>query len=562
VWKVSARALYSRANGSVPAERLRINSAGNVGIGTTTPTATLQVSGTFIVSNSAQTTTPSLYVGSNGNVGIGTSSTGAKLTVAISQNATAWFGTTDNRTNANVQIRGTANVWADNASSVAEVGAVDVNHYNAGVAPTWTGSYLRYYGSSVAGTIFGLAGAPTAAGAAVLTGQNANVLAIGSNTYSPIQFFGAGGTLATITGTGNVGIGTVTPTVTLQVSGTFTVSNSAQVTTPSLFVASSGNVGVGTSSPGSLLTVVAATVPTIRTDWTTSSSLGANYFYESGSLKGGVQLIGSAFATTAQQNDLELLTTGGGTGGDITFAPGNTGNMVEFKANGSVGIGTASPAVSLTVIGEVQVSNSGAVCNATRTGAIRYVSGTGTQVCNSAAWTTLSAGSGGATPGGSDQQVQFNDGGSAFGGDTEFTWNKTTNVLTVTGDINYTGLLTDTSDRRQKTAIHDFPDDALERVMKLKPVSFQMKKGGSGVEYGFIAQDVEPLFPELVRDREETLSLNYIGLMAPMVKAIQEMKTKNDVVAAQNRQLRETLSKLVLEVKTLRKAVQGAHNRH
>ena len=110
-----------------------------------------------------------------------------------------------------------------------------------------------------------------------------------------------------------------------------------------------------------------------------------------------------------------------------------------------------------------------------------------------------------------------------MGGDADYTWNKTTNILTVTGDINYTGLLTDTSDRRQKTAIHDFPDDTLERVMKLKPVSFQMKKGGNGVEYGFIAQDVEPLFPELVRDREDTLSLNYIGLMAPMVKAIQEI---------------------------------------
>jgi hypothetical protein len=98
--------------------------------------------------------------------------------------------------------------------------------------------------------------------------------------------------------------------------------------------------------------------------------------------------------------------------------------------------------------------------------------------------------------------------------------------------------------------------------MKLKPVSFQMKKGGNGVEYGFIAQEVEPLFPELVRDREEVLSLNYIGLMAPMVKAMQEMKTENDVVAAQNRQLRDTLSKLVIEVRTLREAVQGAYNLH
>ena len=168
-------------------------------------------------------------------------------------------------------------------------------------------------------------------------------------------------------------------------------------------------------------------------------------------------------------------------------------------------------------------------------------------------------GTGGATPGGTDTQVQFNDGGSALGGDADYTWNKTSNVLTVTGDINYTGLLTDTSDRRQKKNIQEFSGDALERLMKLRPVTFQMKQGGSGVEYGFIAQDVLPLFPELVRDRDDTLSLNYIGLMAPMVKAMQEMKAENDVVAAQNRQLRESLHNLAAEVKTLRKAVQRSH---
>ena len=34
-------------------------------------------------------------------------------------------------------------------------------------------------------------------------------------------------------------------------------------------------------------------------------------------------------------------------------------------------------------------------------------------------------------PAGSDTQVQFNDGGSAFGGDTEFVWNKTSNTLAI-----------------------------------------------------------------------------------------------------------------------------------
>jgi len=45
------------------------------------------------------------------------------------------------------------------------------------------------------------------------------------------------------------------------------------------------------------------------------------------------------------------------------------------------------------------------------------------------------AGGGGGTPGGSDTQIQFND-ASSFGGDADLTWNKTTNVMTVTGDVN------------------------------------------------------------------------------------------------------------------------------
>ena len=43
---------------------------------------------------------------------------------------------------------------------------------------------------------------------------------------------------------------------------------------------------------------------------------------------------------------------------------------------------------------------------------------------------TSSAGGGGGTPGGSNTQVQFNDGGS-FGADSTFTFNKTANVLSV-----------------------------------------------------------------------------------------------------------------------------------
>lgn len=45
---------------------------------------------------------------------------------------------------------------------------------------------------------------------------------------------------------------------------------------------------------------------------------------------------------------------------------------------------------------------------------------------------TYTTPAGGGTPGGSDTQIQFNDGG-AFGGDADFTWNKTTKLLSLTG---------------------------------------------------------------------------------------------------------------------------------
>ncbi len=48
-------------------------------------------------------------------------------------------------------------------------------------------------------------------------------------------------------------------------------------------------------------------------------------------------------------------------------------------------------------------------------------------------------GGGGGSPGGSDTQVQFNDGGS-FGGDADMVWNKTTNVLTVNGTVSGSSL--------------------------------------------------------------------------------------------------------------------------
>ncbi len=91
------------------------------------------------------------------------------------------------------------------------------------------------------------------------------------------------------------------------------------------------------------------------------------------------------------------------------------------------------------------------------------------------------------------------------------------------------------SDRRLKTNIRDMPS-LLEKIMKLEPKVYEMKAHNSShiKSIGFMAQDVLPLFPELVskaegdRIKEQGLDklygLNYSGFAVIAIKAIQEQQ--------------------------------------
>jgi hypothetical protein len=84
-------------------------------------------------------------------------------------------------------------------------------------------------------------------------------------------------------------------------------------------------------------------------------------------------------------------------------------------------------------------------------------------------------------------------------------------------------------------------------MMRLTPVSFTMNDNPTQTEYGFVAQDVQPILPALVitgNDPSKTLSLNYPGLIAPMVKAMQEMKADNDNMRSELNALRNELREL------------------
>jgi hypothetical protein len=89
----------------------------------------------------------------------------------------------------------------------------------------------------------------------------------------------------------------------------------------------------------------------------------------------------------------------------------------------------------------------------------------------------------------------------------------------------YAGGIGCSSDARKKHDIHDLPD-ALSRIVKLRPVSFRWN-GNDEPGTGFIAQEVLPLFPEVVRKEDDGyFSLSYTGLVPELTKAIQELTAR------------------------------------
>jgi len=86
-------------------------------------------------------------------------------------------------------------------------------------------------------------------------------------------------------------------------------------------------------------------------------------------------------------------------------------------------------------------------------------------------------------------------------------------------DVESTGEITAYSDRRLKSNIQP-----LKLRGELNPVTY-IKDGKESI--GFIAQDVQELYPELVRgEGDEMLSLNYMQLTAVLYAEIIELKNR------------------------------------
>jgi len=100
--------------------------------------------------------------------------------------------------------------------------------------------------------------------------------------------------------------------------------------------------------------------------------------------------------------------------------------------------------------------------------------------------------------------------------------------------------------------------DGLDAVMKLRPTSYHYKTEDPGANrsYGFIAQEVQTVLPDLVSNMDaDTLGLTYDGFIPVTIRAIQEQQTQIETLHTENAALQDRVSALEAKLEALLKRI-------
>ena len=392
----------STTNGTI---KMLINGTGYVGVGTTSPTATLDIAGSASLSGTLAfrgTTDPKIYALNGENLGFMTSAANESTAVerlTILNSGNVGIGTTS--------PQDTLDVYGDIYLS----GTTKVIYTPSGTALTLQGGGGTVTNNMVLSSQYNLTGASGTQTAVLInptiqesgTGAyqalyiNPTESSLGSGTSYLLNAAVGGSSKFVITNTGNVGIGTTAPIAKLDVSGNFNLSGYATVGA-SLVVGNvnapagvgnlaisgtttfggiaytwpgsqSSNYVLSTNGSGVLSWVDAGGAAASTNYW--DQSLGALYPKNStvDLLIGGQTTDSATFTVNATTGDASAsghLTIGASDQLRSAFGPLNlayksgldtwTTGMV-INELGNVGIGTTSPSLKLDVAGGIALSS-------------------------------------------------------------------------------------------------------------------------------------------------------------------------------------------------------------
>ena len=106
--------------------------------------------------------------------------------------------------------------------------------------------------------------------------------------------------------------------------------------------------------------------------------------------------------------------------------------------------------------------------------------------------------------------------------------------ITVNGDITATGSIDSTSDIKLKTNIKTI-DNALDKVLQLRGAEYDRIDRDNEHEIGVIAQEVEEVIPELVHG-DETKTVSYGNMTAVLIEAIKE---QNEIINRMRKEIED-----------------------